>query len=165
MEKNIQKKLEEEICIDPLDFLILSWNSENSENSSEDSENSSEYISSESEIYMSPVNLSSDDMDSDISDSYDMDSDTSDSDEDDVVDDEEEHRKRVLDLMTAWMKHVYQGKLEEEILLIRNCDVLEWTHTRFTAFKVLCREEINETIEMLNEGSLLVPLSKENNEE
>ena len=39
MEKNIQEKLEEEICIDPLDFLKLSWKSENSENSSENSEN------------------------------------------------------------------------------------------------------------------------------
>ena len=159
MEKNIQEKLEEEICIDPLDFLSLSWNSENSENSSENSENSSEYISSESEIYMSPVNLSSDDMDSGTSDSYDMDSDTSN--EDDVVVEEDENRNQILDAITDWMKTVYQQKLEEEIVIIRNCDKLDWTDTRFTTFRLLCREEINETIEMINEGSILAPLSKE----
>ena len=128
---------------------------------------------------MSPINLSSDDMNNDTSDSYNMnsdedDSDESDSDEDDSDDDSDEddsdgerqHRKRVLDLILAWMQHIYQEKLEEEIIVLRNCDGhIEWTHARFKAFRLLCREQINESIEQLNEGSILVPISKEKSEE
>ena len=63
------------------------------------------------------------------------------------------------------MKTVYQEKLEEELYIVQNSDKLDWTDTRFTAFRVLCREQIEETIEMLDEGSILFPLSQENTEE
>ena len=158
----IEKQLEEEKNgINPLDYLQLCWKSDNSENSDEDSE---------SEMgYMSPINLSSDDMNIDTSDSDESGSDEDNSDDDSNEDDsdgERQHSKRVLDLILAWMQHIYQEKLEEEIIVLRNCDgLIEWTHARFKAFRLLCREQINETIEQLNEGSILVPISKEKSEE
>ena len=109
--------------------------------------------------------MDSDENDSDESDSNEDDSDEDDSNEDDS-DGERQHRKRVLDIILAWMQHIYQEKLEEEIIVLRNCDgLIEWTHARFEAFRLLCREQINETIEQLNEGSILVPISKEKSEE
>ena len=112
--------------------------------------------------YMSPINLSSGDMNNDTSDNYNMDSDEDDSDESDSDEDdsdeddsneddsdgERKHSKRVLDLILAWMQHIYQEKLEEEIIMLRNCDgLIEWTHARFEAFRLLYREQIKETIE------------------
>ena len=115
-ETSNMEKLEEEIGIDPLNFLELTWNSENSENSSENSENSSENSEnsnnsydmdsdiSDEEIYMSPVNLSADTESNDgSSSSSNMDSDTSDEDDVVVEDDQEDerHRRQMVDTITA----------------------------------------------------------------
>ena len=50
--------------------------------------------------------------------------------------------------------------------MLRNCDgLIDWTHARFEAFKLLCRQEIEDTRQQLREGSILVPISKEKSEE
>ena len=112
----IEEELEEEKnCINPLDYLQLCWKSDNSENSDEDSESEMGYVS--------PINLSSDDMnsdeddsDSDVSSSEDSSSD--DDSEEDESDAEQRHRNRVLDLILQWMQHIYQVKLEEETIML-----------------------------------------------
>ena len=64
------------------------------------------------------------------------------------------------------MQHIYLVKLEEEIIMLRNCDgLIDWTHARFEAFKLLCQQEIEDTRQQLREGSILVPISKEKTEE
>ena len=140
-----------------------------SENSESNNNSDIESDMSDGEIYMSPVNLSSDTESNDGSNSSssNMDSDTSDEVDVVVEDDQEDerHRRQMVDTITAWLKAVYQQKLEEEICIIQNCDKLDWTDTRFTASQLLCREEINETLQMLDEGSILFPLSKEDAEE
>ena len=154
---------EEKNGINPLDYLELLWKSDISKNF--DEECGSEMG------YMSPPNLSSDEMNSDEDDS---DSDVSSSEDNSSDDDSEEeesdaerrHRNRVLDLILQWMQHIYQVKLEEEIIMLRNCDgLIDWTHARFEAFKLRCRQEIDDRRQQINEGSILAPISKEKTDE
>ena len=79
---------------------------------------------------------------------------------------EARHRSRMIDLMLEWMGYIYATKIEEELIYLRNCDGnIDWTHSRFGAFKLLCQEEIEDTRQQILEGSILNPISKEETEE
>ena len=154
------------------DYIQEFFPSEQSENNSSDIESEEIYSSDieSEEIYISPVDLStdtSDISDIDTSDTSDTESSSSDSNGEDAEErrQNERHRRRIVNTITQWMAAVYQEKLEEEVYYVQNCDSIDWTDVRFTAFRLLCRTQIEETIQQLEEGSILFPLSQENTEE
>ena len=145
------------------DYLELSWKDNISENS-DDNCDSAGYMTPPPTASSDEMTTDKDDSDSDVS-TEDNSSDD-DSSEEEESDAEERHRNRVLDLILQWMQHIYLVKLEEEIIMLRNCDgLIDWTHARFEAFNLLCRQEIEDTRQQLRERSILVSISKEKTEE
>ena len=69
-------------------------------------------------------------------------------------------------MITKWMSAIYEERLEEEAIYVKNnSDNIDWTDDRFLTFRLLCRNQIRDTIQQLEEGSILCPLSQENTEE
>ena len=150
---------------DPFEYLESSWKDEdNISENSEDNCDAAGYVTPPPTVSSDEMTTDEEDTESDVS-TEDSSSDD-DSSEEEESDAEERYRNRVLDLILQWMQHIYLTKLEEEIIMLRNCDgLIDWTHARFEAFKLLCQQEIEDTRQQLREGSILVPISKEKTEE
>ena len=149
------------------DYIQEFFPSEQSENNSSDIESEEIYSSDieSEEIYISPVDLSTDTSDISDIDTSDTESSSSNSNGEDAEDAEERrqnerYRRRIINNITQWMAAVYQEKLEEELIYVQNnSDNIDWTDDRFIAFRLLCRTQIQETIQQLEEGSILCLLS------
>ena len=167
---NLEEYMQTEEYIQECFPLEQSEQSEQSENNSSDIDTDEIYSSDESvEMYMSEVDLSTEP--SDISDGSDAESDSNEEDPENEEDEEERrqnerHRRRIFNIITQWMAAIYQERLEEEVIYVKNnSGNIDWTDDRFIAFRLLCRTQIEETIQQLEEGSILCPLSQENTEE
>ena len=143
----------------------MSWKDEdNISENSDDNYDVAGYVTHPPTVSSDEMTTDEEDSESDVS-TEDSSSDD-DSSEEEESDAEERHRNRVLDLILQWMQHIYLVKLEKEIIMLRKCDgLIDRTHARFEAFKLLCQQEIEDTRQQLRERSILVPISKEKTEE
>ena len=142
---------------DPFDYLEVIWNEE-------DSKVEDNVLDDDEDIcvgagYVTPPPVTTTDEEDSDTESDDVSTEDSSSKE---SDEEARHRSRIIDLMLEWMAYTYATKIEEELIYLRNCDGnIFWTHSRFAAFKLLCQEEIMDTRQQILEGSIVIPISKE----
>ena len=139
----------------------MTWKEEDSKDEDNVSEDSEDICDAAG--YVTPPPVTTTDKEDTDTESDDVSTEDSSSEESDA---EARHRSRMIDLMLEWMGYIYATKIEEELIYLRNCDGnIDWTHSRFGAFKLLCQEEIEDTRQQILEGSILIPISKEETHE
>ena len=79
---------------------------------------------------------------------------------------ERRHGIRLFSAIESWMEAQFIMRLEEEMNHIKdNPGNITWTDDRLLIFKIICKNDIRETLQQLREGSILCPLSQTNLEE
>ena len=75
------------------------------------------------------------------------------------------HGIRVFSAIESWMEAQFIMRLEQEMNHIKdNPRNIVWTNERLLIFKILCKTDIQETIQQLREGSILCPISQDSEE-
>ena len=76
------------------------------------------------------------------------------------------HRRRVCQAIHDWMEIIYVSRLEEEATYIKNHPKnINWSDQRLLTFRMLCKDDISNTQRQLQEGDILCPLSETTLEE
>ena len=76
------------------------------------------------------------------------------------------HGIRLFSAIESWMEAQFIMRLEQEMNHIKdNPGNIIWTDDRLLIFKIICKNDIRETLQQLREGSILCPLSQTNLEE
>ena len=76
------------------------------------------------------------------------------------------HGIRVFSAIESWMEAQFIMRLEQEMNHIKdNPRNIIWTNDRLLIFKILCKNDIRETLQQLREGSILCPISQTDLEE
>ena len=79
---------------------------------------------------------------------------------------ERRHGIRLFSAIESWMEAQFIMRLEQEMNHIKdNPGNIIWTDDRLLIFKIICKNDIRETLQQLREGSILCPLSQTNLEE
>ena len=75
------------------------------------------------------------------------------------------HGIRVFSAIESWMEAQFIMRLEQEMNHIKdNPRNIVWTNERLLIFKILCKTDIQDTIQQLREGSILCPISQDSEE-
>ena len=147
----------------------------NSSSSDEQSVDSSDvYIETDSSdtTYMSDVDMS--ESDTELTSEDGQENGQEDDQEDGQADERESaeiraerrHGRRLFAAIESWMEAQYIQRLEEETNHIKNNPRnITWTDDRLFIFKLICKNDIRDTLQQLREGSILCPLSQTKLEE
>ena len=75
------------------------------------------------------------------------------------------HEIRIFSAIESWMEAQFIMRLEQEMNHIKdNPRNIVWTNDRLLIFKILCKTDIQETLQQLREGSILCPISQDSEE-
>ena len=157
-----------QVYIQTAGFLDEYYPAQESSSSSDDQQSvdSDDYIATDSSdtIYMSDVDMS--ESDPELSSEDGQEDGQEDERESAEIRAERRHGRRLFAAIESWMEAQYIQRLEEEANHIKNNPRnITWTDDRLFIFKLICKNDIRDTLQQLREGSILCPLSQTKLEE